>query len=142
MSEIPICYDHADSMHTELLCPVCGGPYLHQDSIEVFFRDEDASDGIHIGVGRHWLSADVGNGNMENPENPSKRRDGLFILFWCEQCSNWEGVETEKAQAKPLPMSELLRLNIYQHKGWTTLGWDEDSVKRLRLRHRIDGHRR
>jgi hypothetical protein len=41
--------------------------------------------------------------------NPSGRRDGLSIKFWCEGC---KGVD-----------EDILELTISQHKGSTLLGW-------------------
>jgi hypothetical protein len=41
-------------------------------------------------------------------ENPSSRRNGLRVKFYCEQCE------------KDLPM-----MLISQHKGQTFIGWDQ-----------------
>jgi hypothetical protein len=46
---------------------------------------------------------------IENPENPSVKRDGIVINFNCEHCDN---------EAK-------LRLAIVQHKGQTFFYWLE-----------------
>jgi hypothetical protein len=80
----------------ELLCRSCGSNYLHQDRIEVFERGEDQKHGVHVVVENMKASVDSDFGG-----NPSKRREGLSIRFWCEGC-----------EAKPL-------LTISQHKGNT-----------------------
>jgi hypothetical protein len=50
---------------------------------------------------------------MPNAEsgNPSPRRDGIVISFFCEQCTNWG--ET----------GEVIELTLAQHKGATEIGW-------------------
>ena len=79
-----------------LLCPACGGDNLHHYRIEVFDRDDDDVNGQHVVVeGRKTIiDKDMAN-------NPSSRRDGLRIFFWCEGC-----------RAKST-------LEVYQHKGVT-----------------------
>lgn len=80
----------------ELLCPNCGFNYLHHDRVEVFERSEDAPQGVHVIVndGRATVDSSLAG-------NPSSRRHGLAIHFWCEGC-----------KATPL-------LTIAQHKGVT-----------------------
>jgi len=89
-----------DSYHEgqggELLCPSCGFNYLHQERIEVFERAEDQAQGVHVVV--EELKATI---DTDLTGNPSKRREGLSIRFWCEGC-----------KAKPV-------LTISQHKGNT-----------------------
>ena len=80
-----------------LACPNCTSAYygLHQFSADVFFRAEDAKNikGLHINHLNEVSESQV--------HNPSSRRSGLTIRFWCEQCD------------------VLSSLNIYQHKGCT-----------------------
>lgn len=79
-----------------LLCPSCDSEYTHQQSVEVYFRDEeDAKKGSCVQVG----SRSVRRIPMTN--NPSDRRDGLRIHFSCEQCP------------------ALFVLDVLQHKGYT-----------------------
>ena len=85
-----------DSFGAELLCPSCGGNYLHHEHVEVFERGEDEEKGLHISVAHGKTTVD---GSMVG--NPSKRRHGVLIHFSCEACS-----------AKPV-------LCISQHKGNT-----------------------
>lgn len=80
----------------ELLCPSCGGNYLHHVRVEIFERAEDDNHGIHVAV--EDGKATIGTGLAGNP---SARRHGLTIHFWCELC-----------QAKPV-------LTLAQHKGNT-----------------------
>ena len=84
-----------------LLCPKCGGAFLHQYEIEVWIRQkEDADEGTHVLVSKSVVSE---NKSMEG--NPSPRRDGLSISFACENC---DGVH---------------KLIVIQHKGSTFLKW-------------------
>lgn len=84
-----------------LLCPRCGGDYLHQIRVELFFRDEDAKEGVHVIADIEGYTAD-----REVKGNPSPRRQGMRITFECELCE--EG-------------SPNSILDIYQHKGQTFL---------------------
>jgi len=77
----------------ELVCPSCGGNCLHHDRIDIFERGEDQDQGIHV-----LVAEGQGTFNTDLAGNPSARRDGLSIHFWCEDCS-----------AKPV-------LTIAQHK--------------------------
>lgn len=91
-------------------CPNCGSPTLHQETVEVFFRQEDADDGIAVAVqGKAVWSHDPDlipvAVSTSQAGNPSPRRDGVAIRFWCEACP-----------ATPV-------LNIIQHKGDTMVEW-------------------
>ena len=66
----------------ELLCPNCSGNYQHHDRIEVFERSEDQDTGVHVVVENGSVTIDQ---NLAG--NPSARRHGLAIYFWCELCS-------------------------------------------------------
>jgi hypothetical protein len=82
-----------------LRCPGCGSTKLHHDHVEVFERrHDDSSEGFHVIVDCDAASATVVNSLTGNP---SERRGGLFISFWCEGC--------EKAS----------RLDLAQDKGET-----------------------
>jgi len=81
-----------------LQCPNCHLNYLHQDKIEVFSRIEDSPVGIHAVVLKGTATLDH---SMEG--NPSSRRAGVRIEFFCEGCDK---------------RSEL---TISQHKGITYL---------------------
>lgn len=85
-----------------LLCPLCEGDYLHHTKVETFERDEDSMEGIHtVIIGEQ---VDVKYDGMKG--NPSIRRSGLKIEFYCELCQK-----------------ELPSLVLSQHKGQTIMGW-------------------
>jgi hypothetical protein len=65
----------------ELLCPACEGTYLHHGTVEVFECGEDAEHGVHVTVSDGKATMDT---SLKG--NPSSRRHGLKINFWCEQC--------------------------------------------------------
>jgi hypothetical protein len=81
-----------------LLCPNCGGDYLHQVKTQVFEREEDSDEGQHITVERTTFSF-----NSDIRDNPSPRRQGITIEFTCEMCDS------------------ITYLHVYQHKGQTIL---------------------
>jgi len=89
-----------------LSCPFCDSSYLHHQQVTHYDRLEDNPDttvtivraGLHV-AHMMWPS--------ETVRNPSSRRDGLVVQFWCEGCDN----EPE--------------LYLLQHKGQTFLEWRE-----------------
>ena len=85
-----------------LLCPHCDFTYLHQGRVDVFERQEDATDGLHVSTDGRQVQVD-----NDLADNPSRRRHGLRIYFSCEGCC-----------AGPV-------LNIFQHKGQTFLRWED-----------------
>lgn len=64
-----------------LVCPECSSTYLHHQQIEIFQRQEDATAGLHVKI--HKLTS-MTDQNLVG--NPSGRRSGLRIEFWCEEC--------------------------------------------------------
>ena len=103
-----------ESHGTSIKCAVCGLQNVHQLGVEVFERKEDAEHGLHVVVGGHesglgtkqtrsWLFAD----SDVVSSNPSTRRQGLRIPFFCESCSCDH------------PSGPHFWWLIYQHKGWT-----------------------
>jgi hypothetical protein len=88
-------------MISPLPCPACGCDYLHHDEVKVFCRPEDASTVTETTVSDHGCTVDETDGE----HNPSDRRGGISIRFWCEQCS-----------ARPV-------LQIAQHKGASLVSW-------------------
>ncbi len=97
-----------------LVCPRCNEDYLHHGTVQVFDRREDAEltavstvcDGL---VSNHLRPS-------EGLANPSSRRHGVLIGFWCETCtgSKWRHEEDHE---------ETVWLSIAQHKGMTHIGW-------------------
>lgn len=100
-----------DNVYTDqsnLLCPSCNEPYLHQGAIEVYDRAEDAEK-VRCTV--------VEDGNIfsqttpnATSNNPSSRRHGLRIHFECEHCTDID-----------------FKLNIAQHKGFTLMDWEYEN---------------
>lgn len=94
-----------------LLCPCCGGEYLHHDTVSVFMRPEDAESTLVTTVSATASITDLLPSNVSG--NPSSRRGGITISFWCESCHG----DPEHIN-KP-----LFKLHIAQHKGNTFLNW-------------------
>lgn len=104
---------------TAFECPECGFWNLHQCGVEVFDRNGELLTDDRAEYGTH-TTVEYGDGvsvddSMES--NPSGRRDGIKIHFWCEQCSDH-------------PPEPTFVLNIVQHKGEERVYWqteeDED----------------
>ena len=85
----------------ELLCPICGGNYLHHLKIDNYARGEDDVSCFHTTIDDKLTITRTDN----NMDNPSMRRDGLTIEFYCESCDN----------------KSIMR--IAQHKGQTLIDW-------------------
>ena len=86
-----------------LICPLCGGNYLHHESIDVFERKEDDKEGLHSTISGSGVNIIYD----KRSANPSRRRNGLRIKFSCENCQ-----------------SDIPNLIISQHKGQTIIKWD------------------
>lgn len=91
--------------HNTLLCPTCNSSYLHQSTIGIYNCEEDATTGLHLEVDSKSFTMDT---NLTG--NPSPRRQGLSIVFYCEECDG------EHAPSHIL--------NIFQHKGQTMMEWE------------------
>ncbi len=63
------------------ICLGCGGDYTHFEQVEIFDRAEDAEEGLHVKVASGLVSTD-----RSMKDNPSGRRDGVRIEFYCENC--------------------------------------------------------
>jgi predicted nucleic-acid-binding Zn-ribbon protein len=92
----------------QLLCPRCDFTGLHQSDVEIFNREEDSEHGLHVGVYKNSMFTDV-----LMIDNPSPRRQGMFIKFWCESCG-YDQYNKKVVDNK---------LAIYQHKGTTYMEW-------------------
>ncbi|EBG7972363.1 hypothetical protein FJJ57_22140 [Salmonella enterica subsp. enterica] len=86
----------------ELLCPACDSEYLTYDAVHIFNRKEDAKYGQHVTVYDGEVHQDV-----YMSDNPSPRRGGIRIKFYCERC---EGA---------------FYLVLAQHKGTTQISWEK-----------------
>lgn len=101
-----------------LQCPCCGGGNLHHDRTTAFVRSKEDGGGISVAVdpGKGDIfSSDSGAADINvrslsateiNKQNPSNRRDGIRVNFWCETCSG------------------DMALILAQHKGNTVLAWE------------------
>lgn len=90
-----------------LHCPKCQQMgNLHHDTVQVFNRStEDSDSGLLVTVQELAVQATSVAGVVSYPRNPSTRRDGVSIHFWCECCN----LDAE--------------LVIAQHKGNTIIEW-------------------
>ena len=76
-----------------LCCPVCEedneGSYgnLHQYGVEAFFRGEDQDHGMHGYISGRDLFMDARGDCGLTSRNPSARRGGMIIYFYCEHHS-------------------------------------------------------
>lgn len=84
-----------------LVCPKCGFNYLHHGKIDNYHRKEDSEYCYHTTVDGYYIEARCD----DNKHNPSTRRDGLTIDFYCEGCQ------------------KTSKLCIAQHKGQTLVRW-------------------
>jgi hypothetical protein len=90
-----------------LICPSCGDTNLHHADVVVYSRAEDSKvtrethvvDTTGLGFASYLVDSSAS-------KNPSSRRHGMTIEFWCEHC---EGVK--------------FTLCISQHKGATEMYW-------------------
>ena len=99
--------------HGMLNCPYCQNLNIHQTKVEVFDREEDREDETYTVVEYKRAETGLINDNVKN-KNPSDRRQGLLITFYCETCDD-------------IPV-----LAIAQHKGITYIDWyANDSLPRL-----------
>lgn len=90
---------------SNLLCPSCNEPYLHQGAIEVYDRAEDAEQVRCTVVEDGNIFSQIISNATSN--NPSSRRHGMLIHFECEHCTDVD-----------------FKLNIAQHKGFTLMDWE------------------
>lgn len=86
-----------------LLCPACGDNYLHHKAVTAYDRKPDEPTVVRTRVSEGIVTREpVPN----NDDNPSPRRHGLVIDFWCEGCT-----------------ADPIQLRIGQHKGVSELSW-------------------
>ena len=86
-----------------LMCPNCDSDYLHHRWIREYER-EGGEDGPS--VANELYGTKFSNVNFDAERNPSSRRDGIRIAFYCEGCE------------------AHVELAIAQHKGQTFLHMD------------------
>jgi hypothetical protein len=93
-----------DQLPVDLVCPCCGGGFLHHDAVVDFYREEGKED-APISVRTTVREGRARTDRVSSGLNPSLRRDGLLISFWCEGCGG-----------KP-------QLVLVQHKGASEISW-------------------
>src|SRR5262245_46074314 len=103
----------APSYGWELMCPRCRSNNLHHEKVTVFTRPEGEDQDV-IAMGVEGRQVSVHAYSADDPINPSSRRDGLVIDFWCENC---DCDENEGG------IFQHLELTIVQHKGTTYFNW-------------------
>lgn len=91
-----------------LICPRCGETYIHHEDVTVFNRGEDEKVLSRIVVSGPL--ACISRPVSRETDNPSRRRHGLSIRFWCEYCCPYES-------------EDRIELTIAQHKGETDIIW-------------------
>lgn len=97
--------------YSDLLCPRCDSELLHHCAVEVYERcEEDTTTTITKSEGATF-SRDV-VWSTEAKGNPSERRNGIVISFFCENCTSWADHETDR-----------IELTGAQHEGTTQLAW-------------------
>lgn len=82
----------------QMVCPYCGFEYVHHGDVFIFRRDHEDGPTAMLTTEDKSPTWRYDHGYV----NPSPRRDGLYIQFWCESGHHWT-------------------LEIYQHKGATFL---------------------
>jgi hypothetical protein len=83
--------------------PDCEADLLHHSRVAVYDRNEDEFVITHTLVERGCVTST--RTSNERSGNPSDRRDGIAIQFYCEGCGR------------------IRELTFAQHKGTTYLGW-------------------
>jgi hypothetical protein len=96
-------------------CPRCRNLFMHHAGVDIFYRDEDDDVCFVVSQNRNSVLTQT----RSAPENPSLRRHGIKISFFCEECHS-------SGQHLPFPNGrEAFKLNIYQHKGSSNIWWDD-----------------
>lgn len=95
----------------ELICPFCGGNYLHQGKTTLYERGEDEGTCAMTVVDGFTTTVDARASGLDNP---SARRHGLTVEFACE----FEGGDDHAKTP--------IVLCIAQHKGNTKVFWQHE----------------
>lgn len=113
----PIELEKASSEYDFLQCPKCNENYLHQHSVLEYVRKGE--DGPTLAMELCDLGAKiVTHENVEN-RNPSSRRHGMRVTFYCEHCT--------PADENGWTSRPEIELVIAQHKGFTEIWMEHDS---------------
>jgi len=112
-----------------LCCPRCGEIYLHHEGVISYDRSEDAEKVVKTTTLSPVTDAEDVKATTTSVEvtdgigNPSDRRHGLAIAFWCECCS-FDDDPNDLGNA--IRSGRRIELTIAQHKGSTHIGWRFD----------------
>lgn len=98
---VKIVYELDHDTDDTLTCPHCESEYLHQRVVTVYDRSEDENTVLETTVSKGRTTV----ARTSGVSNPSDRRQGLSIRFYCEGCG--------------LPVE----LTLAQHKGVTRISW-------------------
>lgn len=83
-----------------LICPSCGSLNLHHNRVEVFERrHEDSPEGFHVAVDCDASTAIVDSAIIGNP---SERRGGISVTFWCERCEGTSRLDLAQDKGRTL----------------------------------------
>jgi len=101
--------------YSSLDCPRCGSHNLHHMKV-INYDQEEENENLTIvtTVKNKLITLDV---RASNEGNPSRRRDGIVISFFCEQCFYPESDLIDNS------LNPTIELCIEQHKGTTFLSW-------------------
>ena len=96
-----------DNFPDIVVCPICEHEQTHQIAVEIFSRKEDEKEISTL--------IDFYDGAKKKTiyQNPSSRRQGLRIIFKCEDGCKFAFV-------------------IYQYKGFTTLDYEKELIENER----------
>jgi hypothetical protein len=112
----PVLLDEGHSDSCILACPHCRGDYLHHTGVSIYEREceDGATTEFRISAGRGDVGLDPDQNRRATAiqirqdtarDNPSDRRGGIAIRFYCEFCNK---------------SSELI---VSQHKGNSYFAW-------------------
>lgn len=93
--------------HDALVCPWCGGTTISYEVVTVFDRAEDAPHVRETAIEGDSIESKVVV--AATSDNPSPRRNGVTLYFYCEDCDPGR--------------DEGFTLEIAQHKGQTLIKW-------------------
>jgi hypothetical protein len=88
-----------------VVCPRCGNDYTHHGAVTIYHRigGEDGSRILITKIAGEQIATSIAD--EAHSGCPSSRRDGLAIVFECENCA------------------EHFELTLAQHKGQTLVDW-------------------
>ena len=112
-----------------LRCPQCAEFNLHHYKVEVFERGEDDPIVDRVTIGTRNGAFSLEHSKDKGLKNPSMRRHGLTISFWCEHCDLRPilGISQNKGTTNfDWVGSELVRSLCEEADGIDPGGWEED----------------